>query len=94
MDPGFSEAGTWKAGGASWETDGALGTTELESGGVDEGTGVASVVEGTLEGGGGVASAGATLVEERSWVGAVITEGSAGVDGLDVESTAGSGATG
>lgn len=90
MEPGFSEVvGTWNANGAPW---GTVGTAEVVAGGVNEGSRVASVVEGTLAGAGGVALDG-TMVEGRSGSVAVDTEGSGGVEAaVDEESTAGSGA--
>lgn len=71
-----------------------VGTAEVETEEVNERSGVASVEKGTMDGAGGVTSAGATLAEGRSWIVAVVSAGSAGVDvAVDEESTAGSGAT-
>lgn len=94
MEPGFSEMGTWNAGGAPWEIGAMVGAAEVETEEVNEGSGVASVEKGTMDGGGGFTSAGATLAEGRSWVVAVVSAGSAGVEvAVDEESTPGSGAT-
>lgn len=89
MDPGLSELGTWNAAGATWVTGAVVvAAADAGTGALAEGSGVTSNVEGALAGAGGVASAGAVMVEGGSGAGAVVAEGMDGVGAAGVGVTA------
>lgn len=89
MEPGFSDVGTWSAAGGDWETEVSVAGAEVDTETAEDESEGASVVDGAVAGGGGVASAATEMGGVGSRLGTVVSKGTAGA----AASTAGSGAT-